>query len=415
MSAIAMLGQQAKQASLKLISLTSEQKNQALCIIADEIEKQTENIQKANAIDLANAKKIKLSDALIDRLSLNKIRLQALAEGVRKIAALPDPIGKVLSEQTRPNGIHIRKVRVPIGVIAVIYESRPNVTADVVSLCLKTSNAVLLRGGSEALHSNIVLVSAIKTALTKTAIPTNAIQFVASTDRNAIKELVQLKKYVDLVIPRGGENLINVVTELAQVPVIKNHKGVCHIYVDAGADLAMAAKICENAKCQRPGVCNAMETLLVNEKVARTFLPLVTQQMAKYAVEFRGDDAAKAIIPSMKSATTADWETEYLDYILAVKIVKNVQDVIEHINTYGTHHSDAIISNDDVSIQKFLHEVDSAAVYVNASTRFTDGGEFGMGAEIGISTDKLHARGPMGLEELTTYKYLITGSGQIRD
>lgn len=408
------LGKQARHASRELSLLNTEQKNVALLAMAAALRAARETIQLANAKDLQIAKKAGISNALIDRLVLNDARIESMAQGIINISQLPDPIGKILDEQTRPNGLTIRKTRVPIGVIAAIYESRPNVTADIAALCLKTSNAVILRGGSEALHSNTAIMNALTTGLQNTAIPKNAMQLITTPDRDAVRQLVQMPNYVDLAIPRGGENLIKLLTEVSHIPIIKHYKGVCHTYVDATADINMALQICENAKCQRPGVCNAMETLLVNKHIATQFLPALVKNFNKYPVQLRGDTLACEIIPEMQLATDADWETEYLDLILAVKIVDDVQAAIDHINTFGSHHSDAIVTHCANAQQKFLQEVDSAVVYVNASTRFTDGGEFGMGAEIGISTDKLHARGPMGLEELTTYKYIVLGNGQIR-
>lgn len=408
------LGKHARQASQQLALLNSEEKNNALLAMAEEIRAQQTEIKAANVKDLEKAKTNGISGALLDRLTLTEQRLEAMAKGIITISKLADPVGTLLQEIIRPNGLIIRKVRVPIGVIAMIYESRPNVTADVAALCLKTSNAVILRGGAEALHSNMAILQALTTGLTKTAVPKDVIQLITSTDHDAVRYLVQMPQYVDLVIPRGGEKLINAITNMSHIPVIKHYKGVCHTYVDKSANLEMALAICENAKVQRPGVCNAMETLLVHQDIAKTFLPALIKQLEKYHLEYRGDKNARAIIPTMKEATDIDWETEYLDLILAVKVVKDLQAAVNHINTYGSHHSDAIVTESDLAQEKFLQEVDSAVVYVNASTRFTDGGEFGMGAEIGISTDKLHARGPMGLEELTTYKYEVIGSGQIR-
>jgi glutamate-5-semialdehyde dehydrogenase len=343
-------------------------------------------------------------------------RINAMAKGLREVSGLKDPVGAVISRWIRPNGLEILKTRIPIGVIAIIYESRPNVTADAAGLCFKTANAVILRGGKESLYSNQAIVEVLRVGGKKKGLPENAIQLVMTTDRDAVRELVQLEGKVDLVIPRGGESLIRAVVEQARVPVIKHYKGVCHTYVDASADLDMALKICENAKCQRPGVCNAMETLLVHEAVAEPFLKKVAARLGgDLKVELRGDEASRAIIPTMTPATEEDWSAEFLDLILAVRVVPSLKAAIEHINRYGSNHSDAIIADSPEAQKEFTHEVGSAAVYVNASTRFTDGAEFGMGAEIGISTDKLHARGPMGLEELTTYKYVISGDGQIRE
>ena len=410
------MGANAVSASRDLARLTARKKNTILLGMADEIEKQRDILKKANQLDLDAAKASGMSGAMLDRLALTESRINAMARGLRDVSGLKDPVGTVISRWLRPNGLEIVKTRVPIGVIAIIFEARPNVTADAAGLCFKTSNAVILRGGKEAVHSNQVIVAALLAGGRPKGLPEHAIQLVTTTDRDAVRELVQLEGKVDLVIPRGGEGLIRAVVEQARVPVIKHYKGVCHTYVDASADLAMALKICENAKCQRPGVCNAMETLLVHEKVAGQFLPMLESRLGReLKVELRGDDAARAIVPSMKLAVEEDWYAEYLDLILAVKVVPSARAAIDHINRYGSNHSDAIIADAPDAQKEFTHDVGSAAVYVNASTRFTDGGEFGMGAEIGISTDKLHARGPMGLEELTTYKYVISGSGQVRE
>ncbi|HPB11735.1 MAG TPA: glutamate-5-semialdehyde dehydrogenase, partial [Kiritimatiellia bacterium] len=355
-----------------------------------------------------------LSGAMIDRLTLTDARIDAMVTGIREVAALADPVGKKLWKRTRPNGLVIEKRRVPLGVIVIIYESRPNVTADAAVLCLKTANAVILRGGKEAFHSNLAIVRALQEGGAAAGMPRHAVQLVETTDREAVRELVQMDDRVDVVIPRGGESLIRSVVDQARVPVLKHYKGVCHVFVDDDADFDQALAIVENAKCQRPGVCNALETLLVHEQAAAAFLPKLAAMATRRAVTLRGCDATRACIPGCEPAGEEDWYAEYLDLILAVRVVRDVQAAIRHINTYGSHHSDAIVTRNARHAKLFLKEVDSAAVYVNASTRFTDGGEFGMGAEMGISTDKLHARGPMGLEELTTYKYVVTGSGQIR-
>ena len=411
-----LMGQKAVIASRKLARLPARKKSAILLAMADEIEAQRETIKKANAQDVEAAKAAGMAVALIDRLSLTDSRINSMAKGLREVAGLKDPVGAVISRWIRPNGLEIVKVRVPIGVIAIIYEARPNVTSDAAGLCFKTSNAVILRGGKESLHSNGAIVQALQAGGAKAGLPENVIQWVPTIDRDAVRELVQLEGLVDLAIPRGGESLIRAVVEQARIPVIKHYKGVCHTYVDEKADLEKALKICENAKCQRPGTCNAMETLLVHESIAAKFLPVVAQRLGKeLEVELRGDESARAIVPTMKPATEEDWYAEYLDLILAVKVVPSVTAAIEHINKYGSNHSDAIISECEETQKEFTHDVGSAVVYVNASTRFTDGAEFGMGAEIGISTDKLHCRGPMGLEELTTYKYVITGDGQVRE
>jgi glutamate-5-semialdehyde dehydrogenase len=410
------LGDQAVEASRELARLSARKKNTILMAMADEVESRRELLKQANAKDLEMARTAGMSGALLDRLTLTDSRIAGMAKGLRDVSGLKDPVGSVISRWIRPNGIEIVKTRIPIGVIAIIYEARPNVTADAAGLCFKTANAVILRGGKEALQSNLAIVEALQAGGRKKGLPDHAIQLVQTTDREAVKELVRLEGKVDLVIPRGGESLIRAVVEEARVPVIKHYKGVCHTYVDAAADLEMALKICENAKCQRPGVCNAMETLLVHEAVAAQFLPKMAARLGgDLKVELRGDEAARALVPSMNPASEEDWTAEYLDLILAVRVVPSVKAAIAHIRKYGSNHSDAIISNSPEAQKEFTQEVGSAVVYVNASTRFTDGAEFGMGAEIGISTDKLHARGPMGLEELTTYKYVVSGDGQIRE
>lgn len=408
------LADQAVKASRALAKLTSRKKNSILEAMAEELDQRRADIKAANQLDMDAGRKAGLSAALLDRLLLNDARIDAMIKGVRDVMVLKDPVGEKISKWTRPNGLEIVKVRVPIGVIAIIFESRPNVTCDSSVLCFKTSNAVILRGGKEAAHSNAAIAAALQEGGAKKGLPEHAIQLVATTDRNAIRELVQMVGKIDLAIPRGGEGLINAVTEHARIPVIKHYKGICHVYVDEECDQEMALNIVENAKCQRPGVCNAMETLLVHEKVAGAFLPRMAERLGAKNVELRGCAKSRAIVPAMNEATEADWYAEYLDLILAVRVIGNLDEAINHIDTYGSHHSDAIVTTNKNHEKIFCQQVDSAAVYVNASTRFTDGGEFGMGAEIGISTDKLHARGPMGLEELTTYKYVIHGSGQIR-
>ena len=404
----------AVKASRKLASLTTRKKNSMLEAMADELDAQRANIQTANNQDLDDAQKSGLSPSMMDRLTLTDERMDAMIKGIRDVVALKDPGGAIISSWIRPNGLEIQKVRVPIGVIGIIYESRPNVTADATSLCFKTSNAVVLRGGSEAFNSNTAIAAAMKEGGLKKSMPEHAIQLIQTRDRDAVKALLHMEGLVDLIIPRGGEGLIRAVSEMSRIPVIKHYKGICHVYVDDQADLEMALAIAENAKVQRPGVCNAMETLLVHEKIAGEFIPTLIRQLEKSGVEFRGDPIACAMDSSIGEASEDDWYAEYLDLILAIRVVPNVDAAIEHINTYGSRHSDAIVTGSETAQKKFMSEVDSATVYVNASTRFTDGAEFGMGAEIGISTDKLHARGPMGLEELTTYKYLIYGKGQIR-
>lgn len=408
------MGERALQASRELAGLSARRKNTVLEAMAREVQARQKSILAENRQDLQAARAAGLSAAMLDRLALTESRVDALSQSLRDLAALPDPVGKQLRRWTRPNGLVIQKVRVPIGVIAIVYESRPNVTVDSAALCFKSSNAVLLRGGSEARRSNRILVEALQQGGRSKGLPENSIQFVDTPDRDAIRHLVQLEGLVDLVMPRGGEGLIQTVMEWARVPVIKHYKGVCHVYVDASAKPDMALAILENAKCQRPGVCNAMEKVLVHRDIAASFLPKMARRLQARGVELRGDAAACAIVSTMRPASDADWREEYLDLILTVKVVSGLSDAIAHIHRYGSRHSDAIVAEDEKAQTLFLRQIDSATVYVNASTRFTDGGEFGMGAEIGISTDKLHARGPMGLEELTTYKYLIRGTGQIR-
>lgn len=408
------IGNRAVLASRKLAILSAAKKNAILLAMAEAIESQKNSIKEANARDLQAAKQAGLSAAMLDRLELTDARIAAMARGLSEIAALKDKIGRKIKSWTRPNELKITKVRVPIGVIAIIYESRPNVTADAAGLCIKTANAVILRGGKEALLSNQAVTKAMCDGGSLKGLPADAIQFIITTNREAVRELVGLEGLVDLVMPRGGEQLIRAVVENAKVPVIKHYKGVCHIYVDESANLDMALNIIENAKCQRPAVCNAVEKVLVHEKIAPSFIPLMAERLSAKGVELRGDDKSRALAGMIKPANEDDWHAEYLDLILAVKVVKSVKAAVEHINHYGSHHSDAIITESARIGKLFTAQVDSAVVYVNASTRFTDGGEFGMGAEIGISTDKLHARGPMGLEELTTYKYVVTGTGQVR-
>jgi glutamate-5-semialdehyde dehydrogenase len=408
------IGKNAVAAARALALISAKKKNAILEAMASGIESCQNSIKEANACDLAAAREAGLSAPMLERLELTDARIKAMADGLREICALKDPVGRTIRKWTRPNGLKIVKRRVPIGVIAIIYESRPNVTADAAGLCIKTANAVILRGGKEAINSNRAIAEAMREGGGRKKLPQNAIQLVTTTDREAVRELVSLEGLVDLAMPRGGEALIRAVVENAKVPVIKHYKGVCHIYVDDSANADMALKIIENAKCQRPAVCNAVEKVLVHEKFASTFIPILAEKMTARGVELRGDDSSRALAPVIKPAGEDDWSAEYLDLVLAVKVVKSVKAAVEHINHYGSHHSDAIIAEAGKARKIFTREVDSAVVYENASTRFTDGGEFGMGAEIGISTDKLHARGPMGLEELTTYKYIVTGNGQVR-
>ena len=408
------MGDHAVKAAHAMVMLNPNKKNAILNGMANELNIQRGKIEAANAKDMETGAQSGLSSAMLDRLKLTDKRIDGMIAGIRNIISLTDPVRKIISTQTRPNGLEIKKIRVPIGVIGIIYESRPNVTADAAALCIKSSNAVILRGGSEAIHSNLAIADALRSGGKKEGLPYDAIQIVSIPDRDAVREIVQMEGRIDLIIPRGGESLIRTVTELARIPVLKHYKGVCHTFVDSSADLDTALDICENAKCQRPGVCNAMETLLVHEKIAGEFLPKLAQRLQPYGVELRGDKKSRDILHNIKKTTEDDWYAEYLDLILSIRVVHSVEAAIEHINEYGSHHSDAIITTLESSKEAFELGVDSATVYTNASTRFTDGGEFGMGAEMGISTDKMHARGPVGLEELTTYKYIIRGKGQIR-
>jgi len=409
------IAQNAKNASRVLATLSTEEKDKALLVIAREIKKNKSKVLSANTIDIENAKKSKLSPALIDRLTLTSERIENICKSLKQLTKLLDPVGKILSKTTRPNKLRIEKISVPIGVIGIIYESRPNVTVDAASLCLKAGNAVILRGGKESINSNIALYQIMINSLRKTKVPSNSIQMIKSTDRKIVNHMLKMDKYIDLIIPRGGKGLIEFVVKNSTIPVIKHSDGICHIYVDKDADIDIAKAVCLNAKVQRPGVCNAMETLLVHRDIAKVFLPQMIDMFKNAKVEIRGCKKTKEIVPEIKQAKKEDWSTEYLDLILSIKIVSSEQEAIDHINTYGSCHSDAIITKTSSSADKFLKEVDSATVYVNSSIRFTDGGEFGLGAEIGISTGKLHARGPMGLEELTTYKYLVFGKGQVRE
>lgn len=414
------LARQAKSAARELAKLTTAEKDSCLAAMSAALEQNAAAIKSANERDMTAGAAAGLSKAMLDRLKLDDQRIAGMAQGLREVAALPDPVGRVLDERVRPNGLKLTKVATPIGVVVIIYESRPNVTADAASLCFKSGNATILRGGKEAIHSNSIIAETMVNAAQKhlAKFPAHAIQVVPTTDRDAIKELLSLTQFVDLCMPRGGEGLIRAVAECSKVPVIKHYKGVCHVFVDRDADLAMAGSIAMNAKCQRPAVCNAMETLLVDRAVAEKFLPALAAKLNEKNVEVRADDAAlphlKSQISNLKSAAEADWSTEYNDYILNVRVVDGVAQAIDHIAQYGSAHSDTIVTRNEATAQRFLAEVDSAAVYWNASTRFTDGGEFGMGAEIGISTDKVGARGPMGLDELTTYKWIGYGSGQVR-
>ena len=406
--------QAAKKASHRLALVSADGKDHALRSMAKALLARQDHLIKENAKDLAAARKAGYSKALADRLTLNAKVIERMAGSILATARLKDPIGEELASYQRPNGLLIKKIRVPLGVVGIIYESRPNVTSDCAALCLKSGNAVLLKGGREAVHSNKAIHDVLKNALKNTAVPAEALQLIDPMDRRAVRELLKLEQYVDVIVPRGGEELIRFVAKNSRIPVVKHFKGVCHVYVSAQADLNMAHKIVMNAKVQKPGVCNAMETLLVDKAVAGKFLPAVIADLRGAGCEIRADQRTRAIVKGLKTATRQDWFTEYLDLILSVKVVNGLREAVEHINTYGSRHSDAIVTKDQKQARQFLEGVDSACVYVNASTRFTDGFEFGFGAEVGISTDKLHVRGPMALEGLTSYKYEIYGHGQIR-
>lgn len=413
MTALEQMGQKARTAA-RVLASAGEKKDHALYRIADAFRKESETIRKANEQDLAAAKQNGMSQSLLDRLTLTPQRLESMAQGVEEVAAQPDPVGLVLEGGRRPNGLMIEKMTVPLGVIGMIYEARPNVTGDAAALCLKAGNAVILRGGKEAFHSNQAIANVMRTALAETGLPEDCVQLVQDVSRQSAIEMMELTGYLDVLIPRGGAGLIQSVVKNARVPVIETGVGNCHVYVDKKADLAMAASIIENAKTSRPSVCNAIETILVHKDVAEKALPLIAEKLAPHHVELRGCERTRQILPQAVPATEEDWKTEYLDYILAVKVVDSQEEAMAHIAAYGSGHSEAIVTDDYAAAETFLNTVDAAAVYVNASTRFTDGGQFGLGAEIGISTQKLHARGPMGLRQLTTTKFLVRGSGQIR-
>jgi glutamate-5-semialdehyde dehydrogenase len=408
------VGQAARAASRAMAMADTNAKNHALENIATAILLASAKLIAENAKDVAAAKQNGLDDASIDRLTLTEKTVKGMAEGLRQIAALPDPIGEISDMKYRPSGIQVGKMRVPLGVIGIFYESRPNVTADAAGLCLKSGNACILRGGSEAIHSNQAIAACVHQGLREAGLPETAVQVVNTTDRAAVGELITMKEYVDVIVPRGGKSLIARISSDAKVPVIKHLDGICHVYIDDEADLAKAIRIADNAKTHRYGVCNAMETLLVNANVATQVLPELCGIYLKKGVELRGDDAARKLIAQMKVATEEDWHTEYLAPILSVRVVANVDEAIEHINTYSSQHTDSIVTENYSKAMRFLREVDSASVMVNASTRFADGFEYGLGAEIGISTDKIHARGPVGLEGLTSQKYIVLGNGQIR-
>lgn len=404
----------AKKASRLVAALTPQQRAKALLCMAQELELGQSHILHANKEDLCAAGKAGIAGAMCKRLALSETKIRAMAEALRQIALLPDNVGEIIERINCPNGLTINKLRVPFGVIAIIYESRPNVTSDVVGLCIKSGNAIVLRGGTEALRSNKAIVSRLRSGLKQAGVSPECVQFVDNPDRSEVQAMMNLREQIDLLIPRGGPGLIQAAIENANIPVIETGTGNCHIYIDAGADLAMAHSIAVNAKVSSPAVCNAMETLLVHEKIAPEFLPGVAEALISHGVELRGCPKSQKLVKSIKPAVEEDWSAEYLDLILAIKVVSGLEEAIEHISEYGTAHSEAIITEDPETAGKFTQSVDAAAVYVNASTRFTDGGEFGFGAEMGISTQKLHARGPMGINELTTYKYAIEGTGQTR-
>lgn len=414
MSELIIKGQKAKEASYVLMNATTTEKNNALLKMAEVLLKNSKEILEANKKDLENAIEKGTPKAMLDRLALDENRINGMADGLKDVVSLPDPIGEVTGMWKRPNGLQIGKQRVPLGVIGIIYEARPNVTCDAAGLCLKSGNVVILRGGKEAINSNVAIVKALREGVKEAGLPEEVIQLVENTDREVATEMMKLNQYIDVLIPRGGAGLIQSVVQNATVPVIETGTGNCHVYVDCDADLEMAKNIVINAKTSRPSVCNAEEKLLVNEKIAKEFLPIIYKALKEKDVEVRGDKKVLEVLNEATEIQDDEWGKEYLDYIIGVKIVKDVDEAINHINKYGTGHSEAIITNNYENSQKFLQRVDAAAVYVNASTRFTDGSEFGFGAEIGISTQKLHARGPMGLNELTTNKYIIYGNGQVR-
>jgi glutamate-5-semialdehyde dehydrogenase len=404
------MGRQARAAAYKLAQLSSDEKNAILREMAAAIRQRVPELLSANAKDLEAGRAKGLSNAMLDRLMLDEKRIEAMAAGIDQVATLPDPVGQVLDSWERPNGIRIEQIRVPIGTIGIIYESRPNVTADAAVLCFKTGNATILRGGSEAIHSNVAIAEALAAA----GAPEHAIQLIPFTDRESVAVLAGMDKWLDLIIPRGGKGLIETVVSLARMPVIKHYDGICHLFADAAADQEMAVALTVNSKTQKCGVCNALETLLVHREIADSFLPKAAAALRSKNVELRGCDETRKHLTDILPATEEDWGTEYLDLILSIKIVGSLEDAVSHINRYGSHHTDVIVTRDEMAAERFLREVDSACVFHNVSTRFADGGEFGFGAEIGISTDKLHARGPMGLRELTSYQYRVRGNGQVR-
>ena len=405
----------AKAASYELARLPTETKNQALLNMADALEENTSEILNANEKDVKASREKGVKEALLDRLILNEKRISKMAQCLREVASLPDPVGEIVRTWVRPNGLIIGQLRVPLGVVAVIYESRPDVTSDASGICLKSGNAVILRGGSDAINSNLAIGKVLGEAAVDSGIPEGAIQVVPITERSAAIELMKMRDYVDVLIPRGGAGLIRAVVENAKVPVIETGTGNCHVYVEEDADLEMAIKVVINAKCQRPGTCNAAEKLLVHRKIASKFIPMIVEALRKHGVEVRGCEETRKVVPDVIPATEEDWYTEYLDLIIAIKVVDGLEEAINHINKYGTKHSDAILTSDFNKALRFIRDVDSAAVYWNASTRFTDGNQYGLGAEIGISTQKMHARGPMSVQHLTTVKYFVLGRGHVRE
>ena len=414
MTELEKMGKRAKAAAKQLRSASDTDKRDALLRIADALVEHEVDILTANAEDIHSARTNGMADSMIDRLALSKDRIRGMADGVRAVAEWPDPVGAVIEEKTLPNGLLVRKTSVPLGVIGIIFESRPNVTSDCAALCIRAGNACILRGGKEAFRANRTITKIMRDALAESAIPEDAVQLVLDTNRSSATELMNLTRYLDVLIPRGGAGLIRSVVDNAKVPVIETGAGNCHIYVDRDADINMAAEIIFNAKTQRPSVCNAAEKVLLHKDIAEEALPVIAAKLREKDVELRGDEAARTILPNMNAATAEDWSTEYIALIMGIKVVNSIDEAIDHIETYGTHHSDCIITRDPEAARKFQTEVDSAAVYWNASTRFTDGGEMGLGAEIGISTQKLHARGPMGVNQLVSYKYVICGDGQVR-
>ncbi len=408
------VARQARTASRVVATLSSNVKNELLRNMANAIEHAAQPLMAANSKDVAAGKKNGLSEAMVDRLVLDEQRIKSMADGLREVADLPDPVGEITGMKKRPSGIEVGRMRIPLGVIGIIYESRPNVTADAAGLCLKSGNAVILRGGSEAFHSNMAIGAILQSELKKLGLPAEALQVVGTTDRDAVTELLKQEEDIDLIIPRGGEGLIRFVAENSRIPVIKHYKGVCHTFVDAGADFAMAEQICLNAKVQRPGVCNSMETLLVHKDAAATFVPQVARALRAENVELHGCPVCRKLVPDMLEATEEDWQAEYLDLTLAIRVVDSLDQAIEHIQTYCSLHTEVIVTRDYDNAQRFLREVNSSVVMVNASSRFSDGNQFGLGAEIGISTTKLHSFGPMGLEDLTTRKFIVFGHGEVR-